>query len=112
MAHNRNTVLHIVSCMTSREHWLARTIMSSVTVTSHQLNLHKTCWKTRFTCVGTQANRKEFPRELKSGSPLLKALHRGETLFRHKGNLVANVWEDRKPVCFLAHKLMSVVMIW
>jgi hypothetical protein len=54
-----------------------------------------------YLCGTTRANRTEFPVDLKD-KEAKKKLCRGESLFRRKGNVVATIWKDKKPVAFLS----------
>ena len=53
-----------------------------------------------YLCGTTKASLKEFPKELKDKNTT-KALKRGESLYRRKGN-VTTVWKDKKAVAFLS----------
>ena len=55
-----------------------------------------------YLCGTTRANRTDFPKDLKAKKPEVKALRRGESLFRRKGNIVASVWKDKKAVAFIS----------
>ncbi|KAK3749026.1 hypothetical protein QZH41_006223 [Actinostola sp. cb2023] len=54
-----------------------------------------------YLCGTTRANRKEFPKDLKD-KERVKKLRRGEAIIRQKGNIVATIWKDKKPVAFLS----------
>ena len=55
-----------------------------------------------YLCGTTHANRTDFPKDLKAKKPKVKALHRGESLFHQKGNIVASVWKDKKAMAFIS----------
>ena len=50
----------------------------------------------------TRTNRKDFPKELAKTTPAIKRLKQGESKFLRKGEVVASVWMDKKPVTFLS----------
>ena len=50
----------------------------------------------------TRTNRKDFPKELAKTTPAIKRLKQGESKFLRKGDVVASVWMDKKPVTFLS----------
>jgi hypothetical protein len=54
-----------------------------------------------YLCGTTRANRKDFPSELKD-KKIMKKLRRGEFIYRRKGNVVATIWKDKKPVAFVS----------
>ena len=54
-----------------------------------------------YLCGTTRSNRTDFSGDLKPNNAEVKALRRGELLFRSKGN-VATVWKDKKVVAFLS----------
>ncbi|XP_022798311.1 piggyBac transposable element-derived protein 4-like [Stylophora pistillata] len=55
-----------------------------------------------YLCGTTRSNRKDFPKQLKPNVAAVKALRRGESLFRRKGDVVATVWKDKKLVSFIS----------
>ena len=55
-----------------------------------------------YLCGTTHSNQTDFPANLKPNKAEVKALCRGESLFRHKGGIVATVWKDKKLVSFLS----------
>ena len=55
-----------------------------------------------YLCGTTRSNRTDFPADLKPNKAEVKALRRGESLFRRKGGIVATVWKDKKIVSFLS----------
>ena len=51
----------------------------------------------------TRTNRKDFPKEFRAKTtPAIKHLKQGESKFLRKGDVVASVWMDKKPVTFLS----------
>ena len=50
----------------------------------------------------TRTNRNDFPKELAKTTPAIKRLKQGESKFLRKGDVVASVWMDKKPVTFLS----------
>ena len=58
--------------------------------------------KNLYLCGTTRSNRTDFPADLKPNKPAVKALRRGESIFRRKGNIVAIVWKDKEVVSFIS----------
>ena len=98
------------------EHGLGHRIVSDLVHDHHGKNYH-IFWDSSFTsvrlaedllrnnlylCGATRLNQTDFPADLKPHKAELKALHRGESLFRRKGGVVATVWKDKKLVSFLS----------
>ncbi|KAK3734378.1 hypothetical protein QZH41_007563 [Actinostola sp. cb2023] len=54
-----------------------------------------------YLCGTTRVNRKDFPKDL-NDKERVKELRRGEAIIRQKGNIVATIWKDKKPVAFLS----------
>jgi len=57
--------------------------------------------KNLYLCGTTCSNRTDFPSDLKPNKQL-KALRRGESIFRRKGNIVATVWKEKELVSFIS----------
>ena len=69
----------------------------------NSVNLAKDLLQDKIYICGTvRSNRQGIPRELGPSTQRVKQLRQGESLFLRKGNLVATVWKDKKPVYFLS----------
>ena len=55
-----------------------------------------------YLCGTMRSNRTDFPSDLKPNKPEVKALRRGESIFRQKENIVTIVWEDKKLASFIS----------
>ena len=55
-----------------------------------------------YLCGTIRSNRRGFPKSLQPQKAEVKALQKGESIFRRRGNLVATVWKDTKLVSFLS----------
>ena len=98
------------------EHGLGHRVVSDLVHGLHGKNYHIFCdnyftsvrlaedllASNLYLCGTTRSNRTDFPGDLKPKKPEVKALRRGESLFRRKGNVVATVWKDKKLVSFLS----------
>ena len=63
-----------------------------------------------YLCGTTQANRKDFLKELSAYNAQVKRLRQGELIFWRKNNLVATVWKDKRHVHFLSSKAIQLEM--
>ena len=48
------------------------------------------------------SNRTDFPADLKPNKQEVRALRRGESVYRQQGNIVITVWKDKKLVSFIS----------
>ena len=55
-----------------------------------------------YLCRRTHSNKTAFPANLKPNKQEVKALCRGESLYRRQGNIVVTVWKDKKLVSFIS----------
>ena len=55
-----------------------------------------------YLCRRTHSNKTAFPANLKPNKQEVKALRRGESLYRRQGNIVVTVWKDKKLVSFIS----------
>ena len=55
-----------------------------------------------YLCGTTRSNRTDFPADLKPNKQEVKALRRGESVYRRQGNIVVTVWKDKKLVSFIS----------
>lgn len=101
------------------EHDLGHRVVSDLVRGLHGKNYHIFC-DNYFTSVhlaedllannlylyGTmRSNRTDFPGDLKPNKAEVKALRQGESLFHHKGNVVATIWKDKKICIFPEHSV-------
>lgn len=55
-----------------------------------------------YLCGTMHSNRTDFPADLKPNKQEVRALRRGESVYRQQGNIVITVWKDKKLVSFIS----------